>query len=191
MCYRGIPLQSAYCGANHAIKGFTESLRTELLHDGSGVKVTMVHLPGLNTPQFRLVRTRLPRLPRPVPPAFQPEIAAEAIVWASEHPGRRELWVGAPTVLTILGQRIAPGLADRWLARMGYDSQQTPEPASAQRLHTDYLYEPVPGDHGAHGDFDGEAHEMSAQLWLATHRRSLRTGAASVVAAATAALARR
>lgn len=184
LAYRGIPLQSAYCGAKHAIKGFTESLRAELLHDGSGVRVTLVHLPGLNTTQFGFVRTRLPRAPRPVAPVYQPEIAAEAIVWASHHPRRRELWVGGSTALTIAGTKLLPGLGDRYLARTAVDGQQTDEPAGEERLRTDYLFSPVPGDRGAHGPFDDEATSHSPQLWLTRHRAALWAGAAGLAAGA-------
>lgn len=132
LAYRAIPLQASYCGAKHAILGFTESLRTELLHDGSRVRVTMVHLPAVNTPQFNWVRARLPRKPQPVPPVFQPEVAARAIVWAAHH-DRRELNVGLSTVLAILADKIAPGLLDYYLARTGYQSQQRPEPIEPDR----------------------------------------------------------
>src|SRR4051812_38978337 len=134
LAYRGIPLQSAYCGAKHAIRGFTDALRTELMHEGSNVKITTVHLPALNTTQFGLVRTRMPRKPRPVAPVFEPEVAARAIVWASEHPQRREHWVAGSTVMTILGSRLAPGwVGDRYLAKTGFDGQQTDEPADERR----------------------------------------------------------
>jgi short-subunit dehydrogenase len=182
LAYRSIPLQAAYCGAKHAVVGFTDSLRCELLHERSGVRVTLVHLPALNTPQFDQVRSRLPRQPQPVPPIFQPEVAARAIVHAAEHP-RREHWIGAPTVAAILGQRIAPGLLDRYLARTGFDSQQTDEPAAAERR--DNLEEPMPGDLGTHGRFDDRAHGRSAQAWLSRHRRAL----AGAVAAGAGALA--
>jgi NAD(P)-dependent dehydrogenase (short-subunit alcohol dehydrogenase family) len=192
LAYRGIPLQAAYCGAKHAVRGFTDSLRTELMHEGRNVRIISVHLPGLNTTQFEMVRLRMPRRPRPVAPVYQPEVAADAIVWAARHPRRRELWVGGSTVLTILGNRLAPWLADRYLARTGYDAQQTPEPAGPHRLHTDYVDAPLPGDHGSHGPFDEEAKRRSAQLWLAEHRRALTAaGAGAVAAAGAAALARR
>src|SRR5215218_2864905 len=123
LAYRGIPLQSAYCGAKHAVQGFTESVRCELIHDGSGVKITMVQLPALNTPQFGWVRNRLPRKPQPVPPIYQPEVAADAIVWAARH-YRREWVVGGSTALAIAGDKVAPGLGDWYLARQGYDAQQ-------------------------------------------------------------------
>jgi short-subunit dehydrogenase len=187
LAYRGIPLQAAYCGAKHAIQGFTESLRAELRHDGSAVAITMVHLPGVNSTQFDLVRARLPRRPRPVAPVYQPEVAARAIAWAAEHP-RRELWVGAPTVGVILADRLAPGLLERYLARTAVGGQQTDEPADPER--PDYLFAPVPGDHGAHGRFDDEAREASLQLRAATHRGWL-LAAAGACAGGAAALARR
>jgi NAD(P)-dependent dehydrogenase (short-subunit alcohol dehydrogenase family) len=181
LAYRGIPLQAAYCGAKHAIQGFTESLRTELLHDRSGVKVTMVQLPALNTPHFSVVKSRLPRHPQPVPPIYQPEIAAEAIVWAADNPDRRELWVGGSTVRTLLADKVAPGLLDRYLARAGYDAQQTDKPVEPDRPSN--LWEPVPGDRGTHGIFEAEARAGSMQLWLARHRALLLgAGAAALVA---------
>lgn len=167
LAYRGIPLQAAYCGAKHAIKGFTESLRCELLHDNSNVRVTMVQLPAMNTPQFSWVKSRLPRRPQPVPPIYQPEIAAEAIIYAAYH-DRREIEVGIPTVLAIGGNKIFPGLIDHYLARSNYEAQQTEEPVEADRR--DNLWSPVPGDHGAHGSFDDHAHGFSAQAWLNMHR---------------------
>lgn len=189
LAYRGIPLQSAYCGAKHAIRGFTDSVRTELMHEGSDVRIVSVHLPALNTTQFGMVRTKMPRQPRPVPPVFQPEVAAEAIVWAGEHPHRRELWVGGSTVVAIMGARLAPGtLGDRYLARTGFDSQQTDEPVVGTRRRHDYLDAPLPGDHGAHGPFGGEAKTRSAQSWLTCHR-GVMAAAAGVLAAAGAAAA--
>lgn len=171
LAFRSIPLQSAYCGAKHAIKGFTESLRCELLHERSGVKVSMVHLPGLNTPQFRWVKSRLPKLPQPVPPVFQPELAAEAILWAARH-APRDLNVGLSTAIAIRGNQLFPGLADRYLAWTGYRSQQTREFDTRPRPAN--LWQPVPGDPGAHGDFDRQAHRVGVQLWLATHLRLFR-----------------
>jgi NAD(P)-dependent dehydrogenase (short-subunit alcohol dehydrogenase family) len=171
LAYRGIPLQSAYCAAKHAIQGFTESLRCELQHERSPVRVCMVQLPALNTPQFDVVRTRMHRHPQPVPPIYQPELAAEAILEAARHPARREWWVGGSTALTLIGNALAPGIADRYLARTGFDSQQTDEPVAEGR--PDNLFEPLPGDRGAHGDFDGAAHADSAQWELTRHRRLL------------------
>jgi hypothetical protein len=185
LAYRGIPLQGAYCGAKHAIRGFTDSLRTELMHEKSGVQVTTVHLPALNTTQFGLVRVRMPRRPRPVAPVFQPEVAARAIVWASEHPRRREHWVGASTAITILGSRLTPGaIGDRYLAKTGFDSQQTHDPVDEHRRETDYLFTPVRGDHGAHGPFAGESKGRSAQVWLAEHRGAIAAGGAAAAAGA-------
>jgi len=169
LAFRGIPLQSAYCGAKHAVQGFTESVRTELLHDHSNIWVTMVHLPASNTPQFSWVKTRLPRKPQPVPPIYQPEIAAEAIFFAATHK-RRELWLGLPTFLTIVGNRLLPGFIDRYLARNGYESQQYDGPVEQNRR--DNLWEPVPGDHGAHGDFDDRATGFSSQFWMTTHAQA-------------------
>ena len=181
LAYRAIPLQAAYCAAKHALQGFTESLRTELMHDGSKVRVTMVQLPALNTPHFSVVRSRLPRHPQPVPPIYQPEVAAEAIVWAAENAGRRELWVGGPTVRTLLADKVAPGLLDRYLARSGYEAQQTGERVDSDRPQN--LWEPLPGDRGAHGVFDDEARTGSLQLWLSMHRRVVIAAGAAALAA--------
>jgi short-subunit dehydrogenase len=166
LAYRGIPLQAAYCGSKHALQGFLESLRTELMHEGSNVRVTMVQLPALNTPQFTWSRAKMPHAPQPVPPIFQPEVAADAIVWAAAHP-RRELMVGWPTVKAIVGNAVAPGIADRYLAKTGYDSQQTDEPVDPGRA--DNLFEPVSGTQGAHGPFDDQARGRSLELWARTH----------------------
>jgi NAD(P)-dependent dehydrogenase (short-subunit alcohol dehydrogenase family) len=183
LAYRGIPLQSAYCAAKHAVQGFMDSLRAELIHDGSRVQITSVHLPAVNTPQFGWVKSRLPRKAQPVPPIFQPEVAADAIHWAAHHE-RRELWVGLPTVQAIVGDRVAPGLLDQFLARTGYDSQQTDEPEDPNRPHN--LWEPVPGDHGAHGAFDTRASDSSPQLWAAKNRTGLTLGALLAFGAALA-----
>jgi NAD(P)-dependent dehydrogenase (short-subunit alcohol dehydrogenase family) len=166
LAYRGIPLQAAYCGAKHAIQGFTESLRCELLHDESRVHVTMVQLPAMNTPQFDWVKSRMPREPQPVPPIYEPEIAAEAIVWAASR-RRRELSVGGTTVAVIAGNKIASGLFDRYLAKTGYDSQQTDQPADPDR--PDNLWAPLPGDHGAHGRFAARSTKSSPQTWVNEH----------------------
>jgi NAD(P)-dependent dehydrogenase (short-subunit alcohol dehydrogenase family) len=171
LAYRGIPLQSAYCACKHAIQGFNESLRCELLHEGSAVHVTMVQMPALNTPQFDIVRTRLPRHPQPVPPIYQPEVAAKAIVAAAANPARREWWVGASTAIVLAGNALLPGVGDRYLARTGFDSQQTDEPVPAGR--PDNLFEPLDGDRGAHGDFDADAHGGSVQWELTRHRCAL------------------
>src|SRR3954466_5199816 len=167
---RGIPLQASYCGSKHAVKGALDSLRAELLHEGSNVKVSLVQLPGVNTPQFDWVRTRLRKHPQPVAPIYQPEVAARAIAWAAEHP-RRELWVGFPTLYTILGERVASGLMDRYLARTNIEAQQSEQPIDPAR--PDNLFSPPPGDPGAHGMFDRKAHARSPQLWLTTHRGAL------------------
>ena len=186
MAYRGIPLQAPYCGAKHAIKGFLESVRTELRHDNSKVHVTMVQLPGLNTPQFDHCRAKLGKHPQPVPPVYQPEVAADAVHWAAHH-RRREVWVGVPTVYTILGNKIAPWLAERYLARTAVNSQQTDQPINGDL--PDNLFEPAPGDAGAHGEFDDMAHGRSLQFWATRHRRELAAaGAAGVAGAATALL---
>lgn len=177
LAYRGIPLQSAYCAAKHAIQGFCESLRAELLHEGSA---TVVHLPALNTPQFDWVKSRLHWRGQPVPPIFQPEIAAEAILWAADH-DRRELYVGLPTVGTAVGNAIAPGLGDHLLARIGYTSQQTDEPEDPNRPHN--LWAPVDAtrDFGAHGCFDDRAQSRNWQLWMTQHRVALSLIALGVV----------
>ncbi|MEV0393569.1 SDR family oxidoreductase [Polymorphospora rubra] len=173
LAYRSIPLQSAYCGAKHAIVGFTESLRCELRHDRSNVRVTTVHLPAVNTPQFDWLLSRLPRPAQPVPPIYQPEVAARAIIAAADRPNRREYWVGAPTMLTILANRLVPGLLDRYLARTGYQAQQTDRPTDPHRPTN--LWRPADGpgqpDHGAHGAFDDRSHPHSSQAWLSRHRR--------------------
>jgi NAD(P)-dependent dehydrogenase (short-subunit alcohol dehydrogenase family) len=181
LAYRGIPLQSAYCGAKHAIQGFTDSVRAELVHERSGVRISEVHLPAANTPQFRWVKSFMPNEAQPVPPIYQPEVAADAIAWVVEHP-RRETWVGAPTVATVIANRIAPGLLDRYLGRTGYRSQQTDEPLDHDRPNN--LHEPVPGDHGAHGAFDDRAKARSLQLWASKHRWALAGGLATAGAAA-------
>jgi NAD(P)-dependent dehydrogenase (short-subunit alcohol dehydrogenase family) len=167
LAYRSIPLQAAYCAAKHAVAGFTESLRTELLHDRSRIHVTMVHLPALNTPQFDWTRSRMPRRAQPVPPIFQPEVAARAILWAATH-RRRQVAVAWPTVEAITGEKVAAGALDRYLAKTGYDAQQTDQAADQQQ--PDNLWSPLPGDRGAHGRFDDRARSFSWQFWLNTHR---------------------
>ncbi|WP_405632620.1 SDR family oxidoreductase [Streptomyces sp. NBC_01174] len=166
---RSVPLQSVYCGAKHAINGFTSSVRTELMHQGSRVRVTLAQMPAVNTPQFSWVLSRLSRSPQPVPPIYQPEVAARAVVYAADHPGRKQYYVGASTVATILVNKVAPGLLDRYLARSGYDSQQTDQPDHHERGHN--LWEPVDGerDFGAHGAFDHRSHGRAPQLWLSHH----------------------
>jgi NAD(P)-dependent dehydrogenase (short-subunit alcohol dehydrogenase family) len=181
LAYRGIPLQSAYCAAKHAIQGFCDSLRCELLHDKSGVRLTMVQLPALNTPQFGWVKSRLSRKAQPVPPIFQPEIAAEAIYFAGHNP-RREFYVGAPSVAVITLNHFVPGLLDRYLACTGYDSQQYNGPEDPNR--PDNLWQPVRGDHGAHGAFDARARSWSPQLWTNEHRSVLGLAAVALGVAA-------
>jgi NAD(P)-dependent dehydrogenase (short-subunit alcohol dehydrogenase family) len=173
LAYRGIPLQAAYCAAKHAVQGFCDSLRSELIHDRSNVKVTMVQLPALNTPQFGWVKSRLPRKAQPVPPIFQPEVAAEAIYFAAYHP-QREFYIGAPSVAVITADKFIPGLLDRYLAATGYDSQQHDGAEDPNRPHN--LWQPVPGDHGAHGAFDARARSWSAQLWMSQHRSWIALG---------------
>lgn len=173
LAYRGIPLQAAYCAAKHAIQGFCDSLRCELLHDGSNVKVSMIQMPALNTPQFGWVKSRLPHKAQPVPPIFQPEVAAEAIYFAAHNP-RREFYVGLPSVKAIVGNKIAPGLLDHILARTGYSSQQHDGAEDPNRPYN--LWQPVSGDHGAHGAFDARAQSWSPQLWSSEHRTCLSLG---------------
>ena len=185
LAYRGIPLQTAYCGAKHAIQGFHEALRCELLHEHSNVHVTMVQMPAVNTPQFSWVLSRLPKHPQPVPPIYQPEVAARAVLYAADHPKRREYWVGASTVGTLLANAVVPGLLDRYLGRTGFASQQT------ANLRTDgdpvNLWDPADGedgrDFGAHGVFDDRAKANSPQQWLA-HRYPQLGAAAGVFGAA-------
>jgi hypothetical protein len=173
--YRSIPLQSAYCGAKHAVNGFTESVRCELLHEGSHVRVTVVQMPAVNTPQFSWVRSRLPRHPQPVPPIYQPEVAARAVLHAAQRPEHKEYWVGGSTVATIMAQKFAAPLLDRYLARTGFDSQQTGEKEPPGRPGN--LWQPLDGspgqqsgapgrDFGAHGEFDDKSHAHSARDWL-------------------------
>jgi NAD(P)-dependent dehydrogenase (short-subunit alcohol dehydrogenase family) len=182
---RSIPLQSAYCGAKHAINGFTSSLRCELRHEKSGVHVTVVQMPAVNTPQFSWVRSRLPRHPQPVPPIYQPEVAARGVLYAADHPQRKEYWVGASTTATLLANRLAPAVLDRYLARTGYGSQQTSQAVEPGR--PDDLFQPVDGtggtDHGARGIFDNRSHDRSPQLWLAQHARASSGVVAGVVVA--------
>ncbi|MDQ6745775.1 MAG: SDR family oxidoreductase [Actinomycetota bacterium] len=185
LAYRGIPLQAPYCGAKHAVKGFFESLRCELRHRGSSVHVCMVQLPGLNTPQFDHCLSRMPRHPQPVKPVFQPEVAARSVYWAAHH-RRRECYVGLPTVLTIVGNKLAPWVAERYLARTAIDGQQNDQPFDGAAKAN--LWEPTDSDHdeGAHGIFDSEGKRRSEQAWLSRHRRA--TGLAAVASAAGAGL---
>jgi NAD(P)-dependent dehydrogenase (short-subunit alcohol dehydrogenase family) len=193
LAYRGIPLQSAYCGAKHAIQGFNESLRCELLHRRSHVRTTMVQLPAVNTPQFDWVLNRLPHHPQPVPPIYQPEVAAGAIKHAAEHPRRREYWVGGSTVGTLLGNKLAPGLLDRYLARTGFGSQQTSQPADPERPAN--LWEPVDGpggrDFGAHGSFDDRSTGRSLQVRLSQHHGAVAAVVGGALAGIIAATVRR
>jgi NADP-dependent 3-hydroxy acid dehydrogenase YdfG len=180
---RAIPLQSAYCGAKHAINGFTESVRTELMHEHSNIHITVAQMPAVNTPQFSWVLSRLPRHPQPVPPIYQPEVAAQAVLYAAEHPRRKQYWVGASTAATILAQKIAPALLDRYLAKTGYSSQQTGQRVEANRPNN--LYTPLDGgtgsDHGAHGAFDDQALQHDPQVWLSHHARLASAAAAGAV----------
>src|SRR5690242_1969836 len=189
LAYRGIPLQSAYCGAKHAIQGFTESVRAELLHDKSNVHITMVQLPAVNTPQFDWVLSRLPKRPQPVAPIYQPEVVADAILYAGDHPQRREYWVGGSTVGTLIGDKFAGGLLDRYLGRTGFGSQQTDEPQPADAPAN--LWEPADGPdgrgHGAHGRFDDRSTSHSPQLWASRHHGLLGAAAAGLVAVGAAA----
>ncbi len=185
LALRSIPLQSAYCGAKHAINGFTSSLRTELMHEGSNVRVTVVQMPAVNTPQFSWVLSRLPNHPQPVPPIYQPEVAARGVAYAADHPARKQYWVGASTAATIVANKFAAPLLDRYLARTGFQSQQTDEKVGPDRPHN--LWHPVDGDdgtdHGAHGAFDNRAHHTSPQLWVSHHARPV-TAAVGVAAGA-------
>jgi NAD(P)-dependent dehydrogenase (short-subunit alcohol dehydrogenase family) len=184
LAYRGIPLQSAYCGAKHAIQGFTESVRCELLHDKSGVHITMVQLPALNTPQFSWVLNRLPRRPQPVPPIYQPEVAARAVVRAADRPQRREYWVGASTTATLLANAIAPGLLDRYLARTGFSGQQTDQPSSPDDPAN--LWRPADRgrDFGARGRFEGQTINHDPQPWASQHHGAVAALGAGLVGAA-------
>lgn len=190
LAYRSIPLQSAYCGAKAAIRGFTDSLRTELLHEGSNVQVTMLQLPAVNTPQFDTQRAKLPKQPQPVPPIYQPEVIADAVLFAAET-WPREMLLAGSAIKAVIGQKVvstlAPGLLDRFLARTGYASQMRDEPMPANR--PDNLFEPVPGDHGAHGSFDDRARstspEVSARLLLRRPIVGVAAGMASAIVAAT------
>ncbi len=193
LAYRGIPLQTAYCGSKHAIQGFHEALRCELLHDKSNVHVTMVQMPAVNTPQFSWVLNRMPKHAQPVPPIYQPEVAARGVLYAADHPKRREYWVGASTMGTLAANAVTPGLLDRYLARTGYSSQQTGQDRSSDQAIN--LWEPADGadgkDYGAHGVFDAKAVGRSEQLWLSQHHGLLGVAAGALAAAAGVALVRR
>jgi short-subunit dehydrogenase len=188
LAYRSIPLQSAYCGAKSAIRGFTDSLRTELIHDGSDIHVTMVQLSAFNTPQFQWARCRILREPQPVPPIFQPEFAAEGILHAA-YSREREVWVGTPAFKAIIGQRVWPGLLDRIVARQAWSGQMSGRPLAPD--HPDNLMEPPPGDFGTHGRFDREARFPAWQLWISTHPREAALAAGALAMLAVAALTRR
>jgi NAD(P)-dependent dehydrogenase (short-subunit alcohol dehydrogenase family) len=195
LAYRGIPLQTAYCGAKHAIQGFNEALRCELLHEKSPIKVTMVQMPAVNTPQFDWVLSRLPKQAQPVPPIYQPEVAGQALVHAADHPERREYWVGGSTVGTLLANAVVPGLLDRPLARTGFKSQQTDQPRSPDQPAN--LWGPADGqdghDFGAPGRFDSRSTDRSPQVWASQHHGLLGAVGAAAVAAggAVTALAKR
>jgi NAD(P)-dependent dehydrogenase (short-subunit alcohol dehydrogenase family) len=184
LAYRGIPLQTAYCGAKHAIQGFNEALRCELLHAKSNIRVTMVQMPAVNTPQFSWVLTRLPKHAQPVPPIYQPEFAARAVRHAADHPNRREYWVGSTTMATLAANAIAPGLLDRYLARTGFSSQQVDQPPP----RAGNLWQPVDGpdgqDFGTHGEFDDKSHRDDPQLWASQHHGVLAATGAGLAAAA-------
>jgi short-subunit dehydrogenase len=188
LAYRGIPLQSAYCGAKHGVKGFFESLRTELRHDKSKVRLSMVQLPGVNTPQFEHGRSKMPMVPQPMPPYYEPEVAADAVHWAAHH-NRREIYVGAPTVKTIVGNKVAPWLVERVLARVGEKGQQSDRPADPTR--PDNLFSPPPGDPGAHGPYDAKARTSSIQLQLSKRRGAIAALVTGLTAGAAGALAAR
>jgi NAD(P)-dependent dehydrogenase (short-subunit alcohol dehydrogenase family) len=178
LSYRGIPLQSAYCAAKHAIEGFSESLRTELIHDNSQVRITLVHLPAINTPQHGWSKSRMPRKAQPVPPIYQPELAAAAIYHAAYH-YRREWTLGMITDIVLAGNKLAPGIGDWYMARTGFDSQMTDEPEDPNRAHN--LWEPLPGDAGAHGRFGEQARDESLQWWLTQNRDAVWVTAAAVM----------
>jgi NAD(P)-dependent dehydrogenase (short-subunit alcohol dehydrogenase family) len=193
LAYRGIPLQSAYCGAKHGIKGFTEALLTELKHDGSNVHVTMVNMPGVNTPQFDWVLNKLPKRPQPVAPIYSPEFVATSMVWAAEHPRRRAWWIGIPTVYTILGNKVAPSFLDWYLARTGITGQQTSTDASPDDPRN--LWEPADGeggrDFGADGRFSEGAWHHDPQIWAGRHHGVVAAAAGVVATTAVALLGRR
>ena len=178
LAYRSVPLQAAYCGAKSAIRGFTDSLRSELIHDKLNIQLTMVHLPAVNTPQFGWAKNRTGHGARPVPPVYQPEVPARAIVYAV-HAKQREVWVGFPTVMAIMANRIAPNFADRYLAKSGYTGQQTATEKSPDAPSN--LFEPVPGHYGAHGTFDNEARSASWEMFATEHRFVLLAAAVGIL----------
>ncbi|MGZ4509729.1 MAG: SDR family oxidoreductase [Blastococcus sp.] len=185
LAYRGIPLQTAYCGAKHATQGFHEALRCELLHEKSNVHVTMVQMPAVNTPQFSWVRSKLPRHPQPVPPIYQPETVARNVLYAADHPRRREYWVGSTTMATLAVNAVAPGLLDRYLGKTGFDSQQTDQPHDPDA--PDNLFSPADGDRGrdfgAHGEFDNRSTTWDPQLWASRNHGALAAAGAAAVTA--------
>jgi NAD(P)-dependent dehydrogenase (short-subunit alcohol dehydrogenase family) len=191
LAYRGIPLQTAYCGAKHAIQGFNEGLRCELLHRQANVRVTMVQMPAVNTPQFDWVLSRLPQHAQPVPPIYQPELAARAVIFAADHPRRREYWVGASTAATLAANALVPGLLDQYLARTGFQAQQTSQPPKDPGAATN-LWEPADDedDYTAHGSFDNRAHSRGPQLW-ASHHHGAVAAAGAVLSALVLAAQRR
>jgi NAD(P)-dependent dehydrogenase (short-subunit alcohol dehydrogenase family) len=193
LAYRGIPLQTAYCGAKHAIQGFNEALRCELLHEKSSVRTTMVQLPAVNTPQFTWLRSRLRRHAQPVPPIYQPEVAAQAIVYAADHPGRREYWVGASTAGTLLANAVAPGILDRYLARTGFQSQQTDQPHDPNDPGNLWHPEDAEDGHdfGAHGEFDAKSKDSSVQVWASQHHGLLAAAGAAALTLAAVGLRKR
>jgi NAD(P)-dependent dehydrogenase (short-subunit alcohol dehydrogenase family) len=186
MAYQGIPLQAPYCGAKAAIRGMLQSVHTELRHRGSNVHLSIVQLPGINTPQFVHARAKMPKVPQPVPPVYQPEVAADAVHWAAHHK-RREVWVGVPTIYTIFGSRVAEWAAQRYLAKTAVSSQQSDRPLATD-VRDGNLFEPPSHDEGAHGPYDDRAHTYSAQLALTKHRRALAGSAVAGAAAAGAAV---
>jgi hypothetical protein len=192
LAYRSIPLQSAYCASKAAIRGFTDSLRSELIHEGSRVKVTMLQLPAVNTPQFEVVRNRLPRHPEPIPPIYQPEVIARAAVEAALRP-RREVWIGWSAVAAILGQRLLPGFLDHWLARHAWTRQEPAQlpPGHPPRHDRDNVDAPIPGDRGAHGPFDARARAFTTEQWARRHRGWLATAALGLIGAIVVGRARR
>ncbi len=179
LAYRGIPLQSAYCGAKHAILGFFESLRSELIKENSKVNLCMVQMPAMNTPQFSWVKSYLKNEPKPMGKIYEPEVAAKAVVAVAGNL-QRELYVGYPTIKTIVGNKILPGYLDHYLAKIGYDGQQTDQPVSANRKNN--LYQPLPGDHGARGNFDATSTDFSAEVWMATHKKTMFSISAAIAA---------
>ncbi|HWE62088.1 MAG TPA: SDR family oxidoreductase [Chloroflexota bacterium] len=188
LAYRSIPLQSAYCGAKSGIRGFIDSVRCELIHDGSNIRICMVQMPALNTPQFSWVKSRLSNNPQPVPPIFLPEVAAEAIYFAAHHK-RRELYVGFSTIKACVANMLAPGLLDVYLARTGYQAQQTGQPANPNRPHN--LWEALPGDHGAEGTFGSRSRSRSPALWLVEHQEQVALAGAAGIAVACMLVARK